>query len=40
MFRENLSKIIQRNNLTEEEMSQVMTDIFSGKLIMDSSTSN
>jgi anthranilate phosphoribosyltransferase len=32
MFRENLSKIIQRNNLSEEEMSQVMTDIFSGNI--------
>ena len=32
MFRENLSKIIERNNLSEEEMSQVMTDIFSGNI--------
>ena len=32
MFRDNLSKIIERNNLSEEEMSQVMTDIFSGNI--------
>ena len=30
MFKENLSKIVQKIDLNETEMSQVMTDIFSG----------
>lgn len=32
MFRENLSKIIQRQDLSEAEMSQMITDIFSGDI--------
>jgi len=32
MFRENLQKIIQRTNLSEAEMSQVITEIFSGSV--------
>lgn len=32
MFRENLSKIIQGNNLSETEMSQMILDIFSGNI--------
>ncbi len=32
MFRENLNKIVQRKNLTEEEMSQMISDIFSGEI--------
>ena len=32
MFRENLNKIIQKHNLTETEMSQMITDIFSGDI--------
>jgi anthranilate phosphoribosyltransferase len=32
MFKENLSKIIGKNNLNEEEMSQMITDIFSGDI--------
>jgi len=32
MFRENLSKIVQRKDLTEAEMSQMITDIFSGDI--------
>ena len=30
MFRENLNKIVQKKDLTETEMSQMITDIFSG----------
>ena len=32
MFRDNLNKIIQGNNLSETEMSQMITDIFSGEI--------
>lgn len=32
MFTDNLKKIIQQNNLTQEEMSQMVTDIFSGEI--------
>ncbi len=32
MFRDNLNKIIQGNNLSEAEMSQMITDIFSGEI--------
>ncbi|RJP83133.1 MAG: anthranilate phosphoribosyltransferase [Desulfobacteraceae bacterium] len=32
MFRDYLSKIIQGNNLSQEEMSQMVTDIFSGEV--------
>ncbi|MCK5507304.1 MAG: anthranilate phosphoribosyltransferase, partial [Desulfobacterales bacterium] len=32
MFRENLQKIIQRNDLSEAEMSQMITEIFSGNV--------
>ncbi|MBW1960000.1 MAG: anthranilate phosphoribosyltransferase [Deltaproteobacteria bacterium] len=32
MFREHLSKIIQKKDLNQQEMSQVMTDIFSGNI--------
>ncbi len=32
MFRENLNKIVQRDNLTEEEMSKMIADIFSGHI--------
>ena len=32
MFRENLSKIIQRKDLNETEMSQMITEIFSGEI--------
>ncbi|MFH2066949.1 MAG: anthranilate phosphoribosyltransferase [Pseudomonadota bacterium] len=32
MFKEYLSKIIQGNNLSQEEMSQMVTDIFSGEV--------
>ena len=32
MFRENLSKIIQKKDLSESEMSQMITDIFSGDI--------
>ncbi|OQX23670.1 MAG: anthranilate phosphoribosyltransferase [Desulfobacteraceae bacterium IS3] len=32
MFRENLNKIVRRNNLTEEEMSEMLTEIFSGDI--------
>jgi anthranilate phosphoribosyltransferase len=32
MFKENLSKIIQKENLNEERMSQMITDIFSGNI--------
>ena len=32
MFKENLGKIIQRNDLTEAQMSQMITDIFSGNI--------
>ncbi|MBW1643731.1 MAG: anthranilate phosphoribosyltransferase [Deltaproteobacteria bacterium] len=32
MFRENLGKIIQKNDLSEAEMSQMITDIFSGDI--------
>ncbi|MDF1591754.1 MAG: anthranilate phosphoribosyltransferase [Desulfobacterales bacterium] len=32
MFRENLNKIIQRKNLNETEMSQMITEIFSGDI--------
>lgn len=32
MFRENLNKIIQRNDLTEDQMAQMITEIFSGNV--------
>jgi len=32
MFRENLNKIVRKNNLTEEEMSEMLTEIFSGDI--------
>ena len=32
MFRENLNKIVQRNDLTEAEMSAMILDIFSGEI--------
>ncbi len=32
MFRENLIKIVQKKDLTEEEMSEMITDIFSGDI--------
>ncbi|RPJ16396.1 MAG: anthranilate phosphoribosyltransferase [Desulfobacteraceae bacterium] len=32
MFRENLKKIIERKNLSETEMAQMITDIFSGEI--------
>lgn len=32
MFRENLRKIVRRENLSETEMSQMITDIFSGSV--------
>jgi len=32
MFKENLNKIVQKNNLTEEEMSEMITEIFSGDI--------
>jgi anthranilate phosphoribosyltransferase len=32
MFRENLNKIVQRNDLTEVEMSEMISDIFSGEI--------
>jgi anthranilate phosphoribosyltransferase len=32
MFKTNLSKIIQKENLNEEQMSQMITDIFSGNI--------
>jgi anthranilate phosphoribosyltransferase len=32
MFRENLSKIVQKKDLSEAEMSQMITDIFSGDI--------
>jgi anthranilate phosphoribosyltransferase len=32
MFKENLSKIVKRENLNEEEMSQMITEIFSGDI--------
>jgi anthranilate phosphoribosyltransferase len=32
MFKANLSKIIQKQNLNEEQMSQMITDIFSGNI--------
>ena len=32
MFKENLSKIIQKTDLNEEQMSQMLTDIFSGNI--------
>jgi anthranilate phosphoribosyltransferase len=32
MFKENLSKIVKRENLNEEQMSQMITDIFSGTI--------
>jgi anthranilate phosphoribosyltransferase len=32
MFKANLSKIIQKENLNEEQMSQMITDIFSGNI--------
>lgn len=32
MFRENLNKIVQKKDLTEAEMSQMITDIFSGDI--------
>ncbi|MBW2602816.1 MAG: anthranilate phosphoribosyltransferase [Deltaproteobacteria bacterium] len=32
MFKENLSKIVKRENLNEEQMSQMITEIFSGNI--------
>jgi anthranilate phosphoribosyltransferase len=32
MFKENLSKIVKRENLNEDQMSQMITDIFSGNI--------
>jgi anthranilate phosphoribosyltransferase len=32
MFKENLSKIVKREDLNEEQMSQMITDIFSGNI--------
>ena len=32
MFKENLSRIIQKQNLNEEQMSRMITDIFSGNI--------
>jgi len=32
MFRESLNKIVQRNNLTEAEMAEMITEIFSGEI--------
>jgi len=32
MFKENLSKIVQRQNLNEEQMSKMITEIFSGNI--------
>ncbi|MDM8535589.1 anthranilate phosphoribosyltransferase [Desulfobacterales bacterium HSG17] len=32
MFRQNLNKIVQKNNLNEKEMSEMLTDILSGNL--------
>ena len=32
MFKENLSKIIQKKDLNEEQMSQMITEIFSGNI--------
>ena len=32
MFRENLNKIVRRKNLNEEEMSEMITEIFSGDI--------
>ncbi len=32
MFKENLSKIVQRQDLNEEQMSQMITEIFSGNI--------
>lgn len=32
MFRENLQKIVRRNSLTEEEMSEMLAEIFSGNV--------
>ncbi len=32
MFRENLDKIVRKNNLSEAEMSQMLNEIFSGKI--------
>ena len=32
MFRENLKKIISRKDLSETEMAQMITDIFSGEI--------
>ena len=32
MFREKLNKIVQRKDLNETEMSQLITDIFSGQV--------
>lgn len=32
MFRENLNKIVKRKNLNEEEMSEMITEIFSGNI--------
>ncbi len=32
MFKENLSKIVKRENLNEEQMSQMITEIFSGTI--------
>ena len=32
MFKKNLGKIVQRNDLTEAQMAQMITDIFSGNV--------
>ncbi|MBU0986004.1 MAG: anthranilate phosphoribosyltransferase [Proteobacteria bacterium] len=32
MFRENLNKIVRRNDLSEDQMAQMITDIFSGNI--------
>ena len=32
MFKENLSKIVKREDLNEEQMSQMITEIFSGNI--------
>ncbi|MBW2710626.1 MAG: anthranilate phosphoribosyltransferase, partial [Deltaproteobacteria bacterium] len=32
MFKKNLGKIVQRNDLTEPQMAQMITDIFSGNV--------
>ena len=32
MFRENLNKIVRGNNLSADEMAQMITEIFSGNV--------